>query len=136
MADVAAQPQTIHYSQSAATANSWFVDEYYLGNPGNYKTYFVGINDACGYEFLDEALAFMSDDYWDKAFDPFDVAVSAFRERAVANTYGESGPFLDEAARDAFQIGADRILTRTAPPHPDDDTPAPSRSPQTPEPGT
>ena len=39
-------PGRLRYFTSLATSNSYYYDEYYMGNPGNYKTYFVGLNDA------------------------------------------------------------------------------------------
>src|SRR5207244_6957906 len=43
----AGPPSKLHYFVSGATANTYLYDEYSFGNPGNYKTYFVGIDDAC-----------------------------------------------------------------------------------------
>ena len=48
---------------------------------------------------------------------PTDPAVQAFRANAVANTYGETGVHFDERMLESFQIGATRILVRTAPPY-------------------
>jgi hypothetical protein len=112
-----AAPSRVHYFTSGATANSFYFDEYYFGNPGNYKTYFVGINDACGFDFSDPVyeLFITAADYREKAFDPTDDLVRTFRSRAVANTYAETAPFATNEALASFQIGADRILTRTAP---------------------
>jgi len=116
---VGAQPSKLHYSVGAS-ANTHFYDEYSFGNPGNYKTYFVGIDDACpsADTAADVVAGFGTSDYREKDFDPSDDVVRTFRTRAVANTYGETGPFADPDAVSAFQIGADRILTRTAPPFP------------------
>jgi hypothetical protein len=47
LADLPA-PQTLRYFTSGATANSFYYDQAYYGNPGLYKTYFLGVNDACG----------------------------------------------------------------------------------------
>ncbi len=102
---------------SGATANSYYYDEYYFGNPGLYKTYFVGINDACPYKATNDLrLPFLTSAYTKATFRPEDQAVKAFRADAVANTYAETGPSADQHALEAFQIGASRILTRTAPP--------------------
>ena len=112
-------PSKLHYWFSGATANSYFYDEYSFGNPGNYKTYFVGIDDACPPVPAPDVLQrLVGTDYRDKDFDAGDDAVNKFRASAIANTYSETGPFADPDAVTAFQIGADRILTRTAPPFP------------------
>lgn len=114
---VGAEPSKLHYFVSGATANTYLYDEYSFGNPGYYKTYFVGIDDACPSEpanAITDGLALTRD----QAFDPNDDLVRTFRARAIANTYGETGPNPDQDAVTAFQIGADRILTRTAPPFP------------------
>jgi len=107
-------PTRLRYFTSAATSNSYYYDEYYLGNLGKYKTYFVGINDACRFEVPNDLrLPFMAQiPQWG------DQAVHAFRANAVANTYGETGVFFDERVLESFQIGATRILVRTAPPYP------------------
>jgi hypothetical protein len=112
-----AEPSTIHYFTSGATANSYYFDEYYFGNPGFYKTYFLGINDACLHEAPDPDATFLDLRSADIPFDPADRAVAAFRARAAVNTYAETGALgvPDDVIR-AFQIGPSRILTRTAPP--------------------
>jgi hypothetical protein len=128
-ADTETEPSRVRYFTSGATANSYYYDEYYLGNPGNYKTYFVGINDACPYQLPeDSALAIFEAGAAAGALEPTDPRVATLRAGAVANTYGETAPFFDESALDAFQIGADRILTRTAPPLPDDPATPPDDS--------
>jgi hypothetical protein len=118
-------PSGLRYFTSGATANSYYFDEYYFGNPGYYKTYFVGINDACPAEILrsELTLPFTSGEYANlnvqfaqSRLD--DAVVRDFRAAAIANTYGETG--VAGAAGEAiaaFQIGPDRILTRTAPPY-------------------
>ena len=64
------------------------------------------------------AADFETNDYRDRDFDASDNLVRTFRSRAIANTYAETGPFADPDGVTAFQIGADRILTRTAPAFP------------------
>jgi serine/threonine-protein kinase len=120
MTETNAAPMSVHYFTSGATANSHYFDEYYFGNPSEYKTYFVGANDACSAAIPDGPdgyTAFLFDAA-DGPFDPSDADVARFRAVVVANTYAETGAavsFTDEAALRAFQIGPDRILTRTAP---------------------
>jgi hypothetical protein len=115
--DAGGRPQTVRYATAPATTNSYYYDEYYFGNPGYYKTYFLGINDACPSQGTTPDLRrpFLTADYNKKAFDPADATVAAFRTAAIANTYGESGIFFDEKLLEAFMVGADRILVRTAP---------------------
>lgn len=108
-------PRTVRYFTSGATANSYYYDEYYQGNPGNYITHFVGIDDACPSTPLEEGLPFLSSAYMNRRYDSADPVVAQFRAAAIANTYAESGVFFDEGVLAHFQIGADRILTRTAP---------------------
>lgn len=111
-----AEPYKVHYFTSGATANSYYYDEYYFGNPGNYKTYYVGINDACGYDAPTRDFV-LTDAYMNAPFDGSDPLVAQFRAAAIANTYAETGVFVDEAELAAFPIGASRIITRTAPPY-------------------
>jgi hypothetical protein len=110
-----AAPNKVHYFTSGATANSYYYDEYYFGNPGNYKTYYVGINDACPFDAPAD-LFVLNSNYRDAQFSSSDTLVSQFRAAAIANTYAETAVFVDQAEFDAFPIGASRILTRTAPP--------------------
>jgi hypothetical protein len=109
-----ARPNTIHYFTSGATADSYYYDEYYFGNPGYYKTYYVGINDACLNNSPRDA-TFLSPDYSDRSYDVDDRTVAQFRSVAIANTYSETSTFIPEEESNAFPIGASRILTRTAP---------------------
>lgn len=113
-----AMPNTVRYFTSGATANSYYYDEYYLGNPGEYKTYFVGVDDACALPPDDVRLPFLLSTYQNSTYDPSDSVVAKFRAAAVANTYAETGPFFDASVLKSFQVGVDRILTRTAPPPP------------------
>jgi hypothetical protein len=120
MSDVGATPSRLRYFVSAATANTYFYDEYYGGNPGNDKTYWFGINDACPstYELPRNAAGEIAFFGREVELSPDDPDVVAFRRSAIVNTYAESGVFGGTEAADAFQVGADRILTRTAPPFP------------------
>jgi hypothetical protein len=117
-------PSGIRYGLSGATANSFFYDEYYLGNPGFYKTYLVGIDDAC------PAVANYAEDLAAQGELPFIIrnlrqadpysadnqVVAAFRANSVINTYAETDVFTKpDQLLSSFQIGVDRILIRTAP---------------------
>jgi hypothetical protein len=107
-------PITVRYF-TGGTSNSYYYDEYYFGNPGLYKTYFLGVNDACALPPADVRRPIATANYEDRPYDPSDSIVANFRAAAIANTYAETGPFFDDSVLQSFQIGADRILTRTAP---------------------
>lgn len=121
MDQTGAEPNMVHYSTSGATANSYYYDEYYFGNPGLYKTYFTGVTDGCQASFPPGADLFLGVDYRARQFDPNDARVAEFRAGATINTYAETSAFAlpDIVNGSGFQVGADRILTRTAPPFAD-----------------
>jgi hypothetical protein len=125
-------PTSIEYDIPGATGNMTLLDEYYDGNPGLYKTYFLGISDACpavaNYLLnlraggpLPDALYF---DYAERT--PYESGlafVDEFRSESIVNTYAETAPLvgrggLDEPSeyRGTFQVGADRLLVRTVQP--------------------
>lgn len=115
-------PFTPRYFVSPATSNTYAYDQYYLGNPGYYKTYIVGVNDACkstaDYEALVKAIGIPNIGKLTGETAASNPAVQAFRNSAVINTYAETGPRdsnIDQII-DGFQIGADRIRVRTLPP--------------------
>ncbi len=99
------------------TANSYFFDEYFLGNPSRYKTYLLGINDV-GPRGPEDAAPFVSQNYRDRAFDSADILVSEFRNKAIVNTYAETSPHhdVDPVLEEHYQIGANRIDIREARP--------------------
>jgi hypothetical protein len=111
------------YYGSGATRNSFFYDQYYEGNPGFYKTYFFGINDACP-AVANHANELGAVNWTSDA--PDSSAIQEFRSNSVINTYAETTyvdnkfapdgiPQVDDLLR-RFQIGADRLLTRTVHP--------------------
>lgn len=112
-------PNVIYYHWAVATANQNFYDEYYGGNPGLYKTYFVAINDACPMKSVD-AEALLGADLFLKATPTayFDhPAIVRFRSQSVANTYAETAvlprvPTEEIELLRSFQIGVDRLLIR------------------------
>lgn len=110
-------PRKVRYFASGATANSYFFDEYFLGNPSRYKTYLLGINDV-GPRNPEDALPFVSQNYRDRAFDSADVLVSEFRNKAIINSYAETSPHhdVDSILEEDYQIGANRIDIREARP--------------------
>ena len=107
---------------TVATANQRFLEILGGGNPTNYKTYVWGLNDICGdwyqqYERLVRGARIPS--RVDQSYRG--VAARApgwalrFRRVAPVNTYAETAPQFDpRSLRGAFQVGADRILTRTS----------------------
>ncbi|HKS90672.1 MAG TPA: ETEC_3214 domain-containing protein [Tepidiformaceae bacterium] len=118
-ANAAQPPSTPLYHISLATANTTLYDEYYLGNPGNYVTYLVGLDDACKFTAdvsgLVKALGIPSVENITRQ-DLTNPAVQSFRQGAVINTFAETAPQVTPAtALDGFQPGVDRILLRTLP---------------------
>lgn len=116
---------------SGATANSYFYDFFYGGNPSNYKSYAWGLNDACpggerlfGGFYGDNLLPFAgSIGHADVSTpgppylgdsDADNDSIRRFRRAVVVITYAETAPgtYFEEII-DSFQIGVDRILTRT-----------------------
>jgi len=112
-------PTSMDYSTSGATANSYYVDMYYLGNPGDYLTYYAAFNDACATTSADAEGMFLHLGGEVPALDANDPAVQAFRAATKVNTFGWAGPFFNGDLH-RFQVGADRIVTRTAPPFPEE----------------
>ena len=121
---VPATPARIQYQWLTNTGNRNFWDEYYLGNPGFYKTYYVGIDDACAsadsnIEPLEKYELFYSPTPMEYFEHP---GIQEFRSSSVPNTYGEIAPFVSgghpldvDRALSSFQMGVDRILIRTVP---------------------
>jgi hypothetical protein len=118
-------PSKIRYAQSGATANSHFYDEFYGGNPQFYKTYIVGIDDACPTRanYSDQLgaqgdMAFVLNSAYDgMTYAPGDLRVEAYRKNSVVNTYAETDIFVNtDSIIRSFQIGANRLLVRTVPP--------------------
>lgn len=97
------------YFLSGATANSRFYDIYSLGNPSNYQTVWLGINDACDWDR--DAIPGFPFDYQGLTKDG-GAPVEAFRRAARVNTYAVSAPMGNPTFK-PFQVGVDRILTRT-----------------------
>lgn len=109
------------YFPSGATANSFFYDVMYGGNPLDYKSFAWGLDDACPDWFP------FYEGLYKKGLIPFGKAwsysgptkhggsqVRRFRSSVVINTYAETAPaeFKIDLATAWFQIGVDRILVR------------------------
>jgi hypothetical protein len=113
------------YQLSGATANSFFYEVEYGGNPGNYKNWAWGIDDACP-SWPNEQERFYKQGLFagfGNIFRPR-VAVSApriqrFRRAAVINTYAETAPTVRIKAieKRRIQIGIDRIRVRATSPN-------------------
>jgi hypothetical protein len=100
------------YWTSGATANSHIFDMTYGGNPGNYKSYAWGLNDACP-DWFDRFDSVPPLDYQGAATTD-DSRLQAFRRHAVVNTYAETAVQVDlKRMLASFQIGVDRLQTRT-----------------------
>jgi len=108
--------------RQGVTANTTYIDESYGGNPSNYKTFAWGVNDACaeGQRSLEEAHGRSGyprlDDFpYRRSVRRANDSVRRFRASAVVNTYAETAPLVPiRRVRRAFQVGVDRLLTRTA----------------------
>ena len=108
---------------SGATANSYYYEYSYGGNPGNYQTFFAGMNDICGIGFALGGLREIQsvfDEEIIKGSQDYNRKLDAFRDETVMNTYGESAPFEGDLMVRIFQdmytkdvsFGPDRILLR------------------------
>lgn len=110
----------VDYFLSGATANSYFLESFYGGNPTNYKTYGWGIDDACParsdpYGYFGHRRPLFQEYHGELSGLP--RVAREFRAAAAVNTYVETAPGADiEQIRRSFQIGVDRILVRTVPP--------------------
>lgn len=121
------------YFPSGATANSRFHDVRYGANPGNYKTYVWGLNDVCPDWFaqFDQFYKQKLLSGTDRPFKLNDFSmtpdidsvgetripdwVTRFDKAMTVNTYAETSPHFSlwQLRGSRFQVGADRILTRT-----------------------
>lgn len=113
----------IDYFIPGATASLSIVEFFYGGNPGEYKSWAWGINDACGDFYDSYDTLFELPDVWEQFGGDYEgqlseapKVISEIRSEFPANLYAEVGPMVEfEQITDlGFQIGADRIRTRTA----------------------
>jgi hypothetical protein len=109
------------YFPSGATANSFFYDVMYGGNPLDYKSFAWGLDDACPgwfpyYESLYKRKLIPFGKGWSfhGSTRRGDGQVMRFRQTATINTYAETAPtaWHIDYAHSFFQIGVDRILIR------------------------
>lgn len=128
-----ARADEAHYFSSPATANSYYFDEYYGGNPSNYQTFVWGLNDACP-DWFDETkrrfsgkdpspmrpgLKYPDGDSYKGPIRKREKWISRFRSTAIVNTFAQTAPgvYLKDVLP-SFQVGVDRILVRTVYPAP------------------
>lgn len=106
---IGSDPSEVKYYSRVATANSYFYDTYGGGNPTDYKTVSIGINDVCE---LNELSVYPQNRYAEP-INLSDNDIKKFRSAAKINTYSETAPFADQKnlLKD-FQIGVDRIEVR------------------------
>jgi hypothetical protein len=93
------------YFVSGATANSFAYESLYLGNPGAYQTFIIGVNDIC---YPDDFK------YLSVTNDSSPEEIQNFRKNAKINTYAETEPFGGEEViplLDAFQHGKEPSLS-------------------------
>jgi hypothetical protein len=98
------------------TANTFLFDVLYGGNPTLYKSVAWGANDACPPPLATRAARLL------RERGLFDFRGSVTRRPVLreiqplvtVNTYAETAPGVDFRELAPFQIGVDRILTRTA----------------------
>lgn len=121
-------PDGVRAFFSGATAPSFYVESYSLGNPGHYLTYLVGLNDA-GHHSFDLADAYREellapevrlgrlDARYDGSGDILSYIkldhVSRFRSIAKPNTYGIMGQSFPGGEGLHVYLGPDRTQVRT-----------------------
>jgi hypothetical protein len=130
LADVDSIPEAtnLDYRYSGATASTWLYETTGGGNPGYYKSYLWGINDACPdwySQFTDiyKAVPFPGVQRMASDLGP---QLRELRNEGVVNTYAETAPKVDLvpfvmggdrtpefAFFHGFHIGVDRLLVRT-----------------------
>lgn len=107
---------------SGATSNSYAFQVIPPSNPTNYKSYGWGMNDACSWISATSDGALNSWIDWQNdhlSEDPYlemgglSVSLRGLMKTSIVNTYMETAPLVSESDVYPWQIGVDRILTRT-----------------------
>ncbi|MGW3147272.1 ETEC_3214 domain-containing protein [Streptomyces sp. NPDC001177] len=107
---------------SGATANSYAFQIIPASNPTNYKSYGWGVNDACSWrsqrssDMLDSWLKWQDDHLSSEPYlqmDDLSGALRGLMGNSIVNTYMETAPHVLESDVYPWQVGVDRILTRT-----------------------
>lgn len=82
----------------------YYHEEYYFGNPGEYQSYFIGVNDSGYVDINNDSLAFFNND----RIDTDDETVANFRKSSTVNTFLITFPFgVFESALRKYLIGPD-----------------------------
>lgn len=108
--EIAAEPSNV-FGYLGANRFTYH-EEYYFGNPTNYQTFFLGINDS-GYIEMGEASRFFNRD----VISTRDSAVEAFRAESKINTFFVSDSLewsLDDMLRGYF-VGPETSQVRVLP---------------------
>ncbi|MGW1215696.1 hypothetical protein ACWD5F_39300, partial [Streptomyces sp. NPDC002499] len=107
---------------SGATSNSYAFQVIPPSNPSNYKSYGWGLNDACSWhsnrpgDITDSWLKWQDAHLLSKPYLSMDELSNSLRllmKKSIVNTYMELAPHVEESDVFPWQIGVDRILTRT-----------------------
>lgn len=114
----------LRYQFPGATANAYMWEIYSGGNPSNYKAFAWGYDDACGDDAWETWLArsrmpsryifgIQTDAPKRSLF--AQPGIAKLRRQVIINSYAETAPTDEDFPSDegGFQIGPDRILTRT-----------------------
>lgn len=101
---------------SGATANSYYFEKYYFGNPGHYQNYLYGFNDAGYFSISNENFFLSTNIYLESGRADCKKIPAEFRKSLLINTYMVIAPFVDFNDleidfRNRF-IGANRIQVR------------------------
>jgi len=85
--DIPSSPENIFSYLGARRL--YYHEEYYFGNPGNYQSYFMGVNDSGNINIDYNNLEF----FGEKNINYEDKAVSQFRKNSIINTFAKTSPF-------------------------------------------
>ncbi len=110
---------------SGATANSYAFQVIPTSNPSNYKAYGWGMNDTC--DWRSNPATKTGETYnswldWQDAhpaskrylqMDNLSTSLRGLMAKSIVNTYMETAPHIEESDVYPWQIGVDRIFTRT-----------------------
>ncbi|MET9409546.1 hypothetical protein ABZX90_27835 [Streptomyces sp. NPDC002935] len=113
---------TLKVYASGATSNSFAFQVIPPSNPTSYKSYGWGLNDACPWrstlsgDSLDSWLKWQDSHLSSKPYfqmDGLSAPLRGLMDRSIVNTYMETAPHVEESDVYPWQVGVDRILTRT-----------------------
>ncbi|MEV0910252.1 hypothetical protein [Streptomyces hokutonensis] len=107
---------------SGATSNSYTFQVIPPSNPTNYKSYGWGLNDACSWHSPRSGDILSSWWKWQDShpssqpylqMSDLSASLRGLMKQSVVNTYMETAPHVEESDVYPWQVGVDRILTRT-----------------------